>query len=295
VDIIEYNNVLDVEEARAGVLEGLRESGLVEGRDYRTRIRNAQGDMPTVSGLVDTALVEGADLLITLSTPTLQAAIRRTQTVPIVFTYLASAVAAGAGKSDTDHLPNVTGVYMAANYDEMIAVVRESLPSARRLGTLFVPAEANQVFHREQMTEAMKKGGFEYVTVPANTAAEVPDAAVSLTSMKIDAVVQLPGNLTASAFPSLAEAARRARLPMFVFQTSQIRQGAHVAVARDYHDGGVQSAMLAARVMRGENPATIPFERVSGTKLVVNVGAAKAVGFSIPASLVARATERVGQ
>jgi ABC-type uncharacterized transport system substrate-binding protein len=295
VDIIEYNTVVDVEEARAGVLEGLRASGLVEGRDYRTRIRNAQGDMPTVSGLVDTALVEGADLLITLSTPTLQAAIRRTQTVPIVFTYLASAVAAGAGKSDTDHLPNVTGVYMAANYDEMMTIVRETLPAAKRLGTLYVPAEANQVFHRERMLEATKKAGYEYVSVPANTAAEVPDASVSLTSMTIDAVVQLPGNLTASAFPSLAEAARRARLPMFVFQTSQIQQGALVAVARDYHDGGVQSALMAARVMRGENPAAIPFERVTGTKLVVNLGAAKAMGFTLAPSVVARATERIGQ
>jgi ABC-type uncharacterized transport system substrate-binding protein len=295
VDIIEYNNVLDVEEARAGVLDGLKESGLVDGRDYRTRIRNAQGDMPTVSGLVDTALVEGADLLITLSTPTLQAAIRRTQTVPIVFTYLASAVAAGAGRSDTDHLPNVTGVYMAANYDGMMEVVRETLPSARRLGTLYVPAEANQVFHRDRMLEATEKAGYEYLSVPANTAAEVPDAAVSLTSMRIEAVVQLPGNLTAAAFPSLAEAARRARIPVFVFQTSQIRQGAIVAVARDYHDGGVQSAMMAARVMRGESPATIPFERVMGTKLVVNIAAAKAIGVTLPPSLVARATERIGQ
>ncbi len=295
VDIIEYNSVLDVEEARAGVLDGLRKSGLVEGRDYRTRIRNAQGDMPTVSGMVDTALVEGADLLITLSTPTLQAAIRRTESVPIVFTYLASAVAAGAGKSDTDHLPNVTGVYMAADYDGMMNVVRESLPSARRFGTLYVPAEANQVFHRERMLEATKKAGYEYISVPANTAVEVPDAAVSLTSMKIDAVVQLPGNLTAAAFPSLAEAARRARLPVFVFQTSQIRQGAVVAVARDYHDGGVQSAMMAARVMRGESPAVIPFERVRGTRLVVNLAAAKAIGITLPSSLVQRATERIGQ
>jgi ABC-type uncharacterized transport system substrate-binding protein len=295
VDIIEYNNVLDVEEARAGVLDGLKQSGLVEGRDYRTRIRNAQGDMPTVSGLVDTALVEGADLIITLSTPTLQAAIRRTQTVPIVFTYLASAVAAGAGKSDTDHLSNVTGVYMAADYDGMMAIVRETLPSAKRLGTLYVPAEANQVFHRDRMLEATKTAGYEFLTVPANTAAEVPDAAVSLTSMRIDAVVQLPGNLTAAAFPSLAEAARRARLPVFVFQTSQIRQGALVAVARDYHDGGVQSAMMAARVMRGESPAAIPFERVTGTELVVNLAAAKAIGFTLPRALVARATERIGQ
>src|SRR5881397_1025335 len=69
VHLIEFNNVVDVEEAEQGVLAGLREAGLVEGHDYDIRIRNAQGDMGTVNSLVDAAITEGADLLITLSTP----------------------------------------------------------------------------------------------------------------------------------------------------------------------------------------------------------------------------------
>ena len=79
---MQFNNVLDVEEAEEGVLAGLREAGLVEGRDYVTTIRNAQGDMATVSSLIDAALVEGTDLLITFSTPTLQAALARARAVP---------------------------------------------------------------------------------------------------------------------------------------------------------------------------------------------------------------------
>jgi ABC-type uncharacterized transport system substrate-binding protein len=159
VDLIEYNNVVDVDEAEAGVLAGLRESGLVEGRDYRTRIRNAQGDMATMNCLIDAALIEGADLLITFSTPTLQAAVQRAPGVPIVFNYIASAVWAGAGRSDDDHLPNVTGVHLAAAYDEMIALVRECLPGARTLGTLFVPSEVNTVYHRERREEAARAAG----------------------------------------------------------------------------------------------------------------------------------------
>ena len=76
--------------------------------------------MATVNSLVDAATTEGADLLITLSTPTLQAALKRAAGKPIVFTYLANAVAAGAGRSDEDHLPNVTGVYNTAAYAEML-------------------------------------------------------------------------------------------------------------------------------------------------------------------------------
>ena len=149
VDLIQYNQVQDVEESEAGVIAGFRESGLVEGRDYVITVRNAQGDMATVSTLIDAALGERADLLVTFSTPTLQAALQRAKQVPIVFTYVSSPHAAGAGKTDTDHLPNVTGVYMAPVYPDMIALIRRVLPSVKSLGTLFVPAEVNSVFNRD--------------------------------------------------------------------------------------------------------------------------------------------------
>ena len=74
---VQYNDVIDVKDAESGVLDGLRESGLEDGRDFEVEILNAQGDMATVSALIDTAVTGGADMLITFSTPTLQAALRR--------------------------------------------------------------------------------------------------------------------------------------------------------------------------------------------------------------------------
>ena len=278
-----------MEEAEEGVLGGLRTSGLVEGRDYRVRIRNAQGDMATMNSLVDAAIMDGTNLLITFSTPTLQAAIQRSQGVPVVFNYVANAVWAGAGRSDTDHLPNVTGVYLPGAYEEMIALVREVLPQARVLGTLYVPAEVNTVYHRDRFVEAARQAGFEVVTVAANTASEVADAALSLASRRIDAICQLPGNLIASAFPTIAAAARRSRLPLFGFQTSAAEAGAHLVVARDYRDAGAAAALLAVRIMRGESPASIPFEASRETRLVANPQAAQVIGLRIPQAVLARA------
>src|SRR5262249_53978070 len=87
LSLVELNRVADVEEAELGVLAGLKEAGLVDGRDYRCTIRNAQGDMATVSGLVDAAVTD-SDLLITFSTPTLQSALQRAKQLPIVFNYV---------------------------------------------------------------------------------------------------------------------------------------------------------------------------------------------------------------
>src|SRR5690242_1166455 len=291
VRIIEYNNVQDVEESEAGVRAGLQESGLKEGQDYTVDVRNAQGDMATVNSLVDAAITEGADLLITLSTPTLQAALKRAAGKPIVFTYLANAVAAGAGRSDEDHLPNVTGVYNTAAYAEMLELIRQVRPDARVLGTLFVPAEVNMVYHRDHLNEAARKLNFKVVALAANTSADVADAALALTSQRIDVICQIPGNLTAAAFPSIAAAANKAKLPIFAFQSSQARYGAAVVLARDYGDAGREAGLLAARVMRGENPAKIPFIPYNKTKLVINTKAARHIGLTIPPAVVKKAEE----
>ena len=295
VSLVELNQTPDVEESEKGVLDGLRESGLVEGRDFTQTVRNAQGDMATVSALIDAAVGEGADMIITLSTPTLQAALQRAKRTPIVFTYVADPIAAGAGKSDTDHAANVTGVYLIAAYRQMMPLIRQVAPKARRLGTIYVPAEVNMVSQLAVMEREVRAAGLELRAIAANSAAEVSEAALALIANGVHAFCQLPGNLTAAAFPSIAQVARRGRVPMFVFQSSQARAGGIIAVARDYYESGRESGAVAARVMRGEQPARIPFIGYSGTKLLVNPAAAREVGLTIPSAILAQADEVVGR
>jgi ABC-type uncharacterized transport system substrate-binding protein len=291
VDLLEYVNVADVEDIEKGIGAGFREARLVEGRDYELRIRNAQGDMPTLSALVDAALTDGTDLLMTLSTPTLQAALQRARDVPIVFTFVADAVAAGAGRSNDDHLPNVTGVPTTSAYAELVSVLKEVLPAARRCGTLFVPAEVNTVYNKERLTEEAREAGIEVVTMAVNTSTEVADAALALCNLDLDALCQIGGNLTTTAFGAIYQAAQRAHLPVFGFLTSNATDGAVVVVARDYFDGGREAALMAARVMRGESPASIPFQPLRTTRLVVNLDAARSLGLTIPPAVVARAAQ----
>jgi ABC-type uncharacterized transport system substrate-binding protein len=291
---VQYNDVIDVKDAESGVLDGLRESGLEDGRDFEVKILNAQGDMATVSALIDTAVTRGADMLITFSTPTLQAALRRAQNVPVVYNYVSSGLKAGAGKSNTDHAPNVTGVSLLPANDEALSLLRTHFPGIRRVGTLYCPAETNMVNAKSQLDEAAKRLGFEVVYVPAETGTDVPDAAAALMSRDIDAVLQIPGNLTASAFGSISEAARRSHLPVFAFQKSQAIGGAMVVVARDYKDSGRHAAHLAARIMRGENPKNIPLEDFGKTSLIVNFDAARALNITLPPALVRSAKTIIG-
>lgn len=289
--IIDYVQVQDTEEAEQGIIEGLRESGLVEGVDYTLNLGNAQGDMARLNALAARAVNERADLIITLSTPAFQTVSNRTRTIPILFTYLADPVMAGAGRSNTDHLPNVTGVYTAGAYAEVLDAIRACLPNPKVVGTLFVPAEVNTVFHKEQVTKEAASRGMRLEVQPAASAAEVSIAASGLCSRPMDALCQVGGNITASSFPAIASAAERAHLPIFAFLSSQARQGAAVVVTRDYHDAGRETAALAVRIMRGESPAAIPFAPVGKSKLIINRKAAQRAGLVIPDAMLKRANE----
>ncbi len=289
--VVELNNVLDVEQAERGLLEGLGEQGLVPGRDYDIRVQNAQGDMATVSSLIDNAVSQGADLLITLSSPTLQVALQRVKHLPIVFTYVADGVIAGAGRSKSDHLPNVTGVDFEGPFAATLDLLRQCLPNVRSVGTLFVPSEINSVFQKDRLIEEASRVGIRVVSVPASTSSEVPDAALALMSSNIDAVLQIGGNLTAAAFSSIGQAARNAKIPVLALQSEQAKQGAAVVLARDCQEAGKSAAAMAARIMRGESPASIPFTSVTTTRLIVNPQAAAAAGLKLPPAILQKAQE----
>ncbi len=292
VRLLSYVTSADVAEAERGLREGLIKSRLVEGRDYAFKVSNALGDMPALNGLVDAALADNADLLLTISTQALQSSVQRARGTPIVFTMVANPFAAGVGTTETDHLPNVTGAYGSNDAKRMMPIIRQLLPKAKKLGTLLVPSEVNAVYSYERLVEAADAAKYELVSMGVNAGTEVLDATQSLCGKQLDAICLSNSNLVGATFPTVAQAASRARLPVFAFLGSTASQGAVVVLTRDYYDMGVDSAQLAARVMRGERPAEIPFHQATKSKLIVNPAAARACGLTIPDTLL-KSADRV--
>jgi ABC-type uncharacterized transport system substrate-binding protein len=280
-----------VEEAQEGTSAGFAEAGLVEGRDFEPIVRSAQGEITTLNSIVDAAINDNADLIYTYTTPALQTVYKKNLTMPTVFTLVVDPISWGLAKSYTDHPPNLTGVYLTLPADTMISVLRECIPDVRKIGTVFTPSESNSVYIMEILKEAAAKKGIELITVPAASSTEVQSAAVTLCQQDIDAFCQIPDNNTGSAFASIAQTVVKANIPLFVFSTPQAKMGAVVAVSADHFDSGRQGALLAARVIRGENPAKIPFEGLSKSQIVVNPEAAKHIGMVLPGSLMNRADQ----
>ena len=288
IDLIEYLETPNVEINREGILAGFEKAGLKRGRDYELRVRNAQGDMASLNTIVDASVAEGSDILLTAATPALQAALRRAKGRTVVFSLVANPMLAGAGKSETDHLPFVTGAYIPAPHAEGLKALRQCMPHVKRVGTLFVPAEVNSVYYKEELTKAATQMGIEVEAVGVSSSGEVADAALALCGRNVDAICQISDNLTGGSFASIAQAAKRARLPLMGFASGQSKNGAFMTVSRDFFDGGVASAELVARVLRGESPGSIPFQLFEELKYVFNPAAAESCGVDIPPDLLRR-------
>ena len=178
---VSYIESLMVEEAMRGLRDGLQEAGLTAGPDYALRTLSAQGDMAALGSLFDSAQTTGTDLYVVYSTPALQAALKKDLPVPLLFTVVANPFVAGAGTSDEDHLPNVTGVYTLGPYREMAELLKTHFPKIKRVGTLFCPAETNSVTNKEVWVTEAERHGISVETLPVNTATELSDAALALT------------------------------------------------------------------------------------------------------------------
>jgi ABC-type uncharacterized transport system substrate-binding protein len=290
--LVKYSESVPAEDCERGFVEALHASGLREGIDYTLATHSAQGEMASLPTLMDAVVGARADAVIVLSTPTLQAAMQRVRTIPIVFTFVADPFIVKAAKSDTDHLPNLTGVYTVGPYREMCELLATRFPGIKRVGTLFTPAESNSLANRDMFVAEAKKRGIEVETVPVQTATELSDAALALASRRIDAIVQVLDNLTMAGFSSLTNAARGQKLPVLAFFTSAIGQGAALALSRDYVDAGREAEEKLMRVMAGESPARIPLSPPRTTTLTISEANASRQGLVIPPELLKTAVKK---
>lgn len=290
--IMNYNDTLPAEETTHGFVEGMKKAGWEEGKHFTWRMASGHGDLATVAALVDQAIKEDSDLIVPISTPSLQTALKKwPENLPIVFGYIGNPMYAGAGKSYTDHKPNVTGLSSVSAFKEMCAVLNEHFPHIKRIGTLFTPGEINSVYYADELEAAGKQYGIHVERVGVNAAQEIVDGTNILCSRGIDAIVQISDNLISAGFKGVAKAAKVNKMPIFSFQSGQVKDGAVLAYSRDFHDGGVEMAAIATRILSGTSPADIPFANIRRTRVIIDLKNAAEEGITIPEALLRKADE----
>jgi putative ABC transport system substrate-binding protein len=268
-------------EARRGFVRALEDAGLRDGVNVRIDIRDGGGDPAKLQDHARDFVADRVDLIVPLSTQSLQAALIATSSIPIVFVSVANPYLTRAGVSSIDHLPNVTGVASTAPLRQALALIKDALPQARRLGTLWTPSEINSGYYLDIVRTEAADFGFEIVTIPVSGPSDILLAAQILTNQKIDAVLPISDNTINAAFETVSQVANENRIPLFGAFLLAAKAGAAAAVGWDFFEMGMKAGRLAVRIKAGERPAKIPFENMAEVRMILNLPAAGLQGLAL--------------
>jgi putative ABC transport system substrate-binding protein len=291
IGIFQINEATTLNVVREAFIQALNDAGLRDGENVKFIVKNAFGDIREVQRIAQALVAQKVDMIVAFSTPCFQAAMHATREIPIVFSSVANPFLAGAGSSEEDRVPNVAGVSSEGPIKETLAFIKEVLPNAKRIGTLWTPSELNSKYYLDLAIENADKLGMEIVAVAVANSSEVLLATQVLINEKIDAIYQISDNTINSAFEAVGKIAEENGVPLFGGQPYSTQLGACAAMGWDFFDMGYQAGEIAIRIKNGEDPARISFQYMKEVQLHLNLGAAKKQGVHFSQDIMNRADE----
>ncbi len=282
VGVISFGPNPVFEMATAGVKEGLAEAGFVEGGNLVLQSMHANNDVGILRQAVQQLQNSKPDLLIALSTPCLAGVLAGTKNIPVVFGIVSAPLESGAGESFEKHLPHVTGAVWSAPSPETFVWMNQLFPNLCKLGVVYNPAHASSLVEVATLREQCVRYGWTLVERTLSSSSEIMEVMASLLQAEPDAIFAIGENTVVSAFPSVAEACQKAKIPLIADDNSLMGTGALFSIGGSPQLEGRHTGQLAARVLLGEDPADIPFEPSMETETAVDVAAANSLGLKFP-------------
>ncbi|EOK5704678.1 ABC transporter substrate-binding protein [Vibrio vulnificus] len=274
---------------RQGLLDGLKAKGYVEGENLEFDYKTAQGNPAIAVQIARQFVGESPDVLVGIATPTAQALVSATRSIPVVFTAVTDPVGAKLVKSMEQPGKNVTGLSDLSPVSQHVDLIKELLPNAKAIGVVYNPGEANAVTLVELLKKSAAEKGLKVVESTALKSADVQSATQAIAA-KSDVIYAPTDNTVASAIEGMIVAANQAKKPVFGGATSYVEKGAIAGLGFDYYQVGVQTADYVAAILEGQEPGKLDVKVATGSDLVVNQGTAEKLGITIPASVLSRAT-----
>lgn len=281
-----------LDSARKGVLDELADAGYVPGKNMKLDYQNAQGNTATAAQIARKFAGDKPDVIVAMSTPSAQTAVAATRTIPIVFSAVTDPVAAKLVKSWEATGGNVTGVSDLPMLDKHMDVIRKLMPSAKRIGVIYNPGEANSVAAIAELKKLATRLGMTVHEAAAPRTVDVASAGQSLIG-KVDLFYEPTDNNVTSAFESLAKVAEQGKLPLISADPALAERGASIGIGTNYYDLGRQSGKLVVRVLKGEAPGKIAPQISPTLEMHVNRAAARKQGLTLTDELLKTATRLI--
>ncbi|AGF79371.1 ABC-type uncharacterized transport system, periplasmic component [Desulfocapsa sulfexigens DSM 10523] len=274
---------------RQGLLDGLKAKGFEEGINLEFIYQTAQGNPAIAVQIAKQFVGEKPDVLVGIATPTAQALVASTRTIPIVFTAVTDPVGAKLVKNIERPEGNVTGLSDLAPVSQHVDLMQELVSDLKVIGVVYNPGEANAVSAIELLKSAASKKNLQVIEATALKSSDV-QAAARIIASKVQVIYAPVDNTIASAIDALVGVCNQAKIPVVGGSTSFVESGAVASLGFDYYQVGLQTADYVEAILNGKAISEIPVSFAKGSDLFLNLKAAESLGIIIPASMLERAT-----
>jgi len=272
---------------------GLRDLGWVEGQNIVVEYRWAEGRYDRLNELAEGLVRLKVDLIVAPNSIFAGAAKRATPTIPIVFAVHADPVGSGHVANLARPGGNLTGTSLALtdSYPKGLEVLKEAVPGLSRVAVILNPATPS---HRPGLTAVEMNArtlGLGLQAVPVHYAAEFESAFSAIVRERCGGILVLSTTLFIAGAKPLAELAMKHKLPTMFGPRAHAEAGGLFSYGPDRADLFRRAASYVDKILKGAKPADLPVEQATKFDLIVNLKTAKALGLTIPQSILVRATE----
>ena len=293
IGIAQYADHPSLDNCREGFIQGLEEEGFTEGNNLELTVKSAQADDAMNTQIAQNFVNDDMDLVCGIATPAAMALYNACyeKDIPVIFNAVSDPVAANLAKSKTEAMPGITGVSDELPVTEQLKLIRAVMPEAKKIGIIYTTSEANSVSTIETYKEQAGEYGFEIVARGVSNASEIPQAADVILG-EVDCITNLTDNTVVDNLPVVIEKANAANIPVFGSEEEQVGNGCIASAGIDYIELGKIAGKMAARVLKGENVADMPYETITESKITVNEAVASALNVVIPSDILDSASKK---
>ncbi len=271
--------------------EGLRKIGYVDGKNVRIEFRSAEGKLERLPGLAAELVELKVNVLVAAQTPAQLAAKQASSQLPIVLAGSADPVATGLIASLARPGGNITGVSNVISElgPKSLELIREAVPSARRVAVLVNPTDPYGKVFLASIQAAGEKIKLNIVPVMIGNSADLETSFPELIKQGVDAVIVQPSVPRKRA----AELSLKYRLASFSSVASFTGEGGLVSYGADPIEQFERTASFVDKILKGARPADLPVSQPTRFQMTINLQTAKALGLTIPKSLLLRADQLI--
>jgi len=269
--------------------QGLRDLGYIEGQNIRFEFRSAEGKIDRLPELAAELVRLKVDAIVTWFTPTAVAAAKATREIPIVMAETGDPIGTGLVKSLSRPGGNVTGIaaVTAELAGKSVQLIRDMLPSARRVTAL---ANVTDPFSKPFLAQIQLGGeatGTAIKPIRISNNEEFESAFAAMERDRPDAIIVQPSLPSRRA----AQLALQRRVPAVSVPRWFVDEGGLMSYSAIYADLFRKAAVYVDKILKGAQPADLPIEQPTRFQLVINMKTAKALGITVPPTLLSRVDE----